>query len=214
MSRRIPGIEGLYGITPDEADTAALLHKVRLALQGGMRLLQYRNKIADAALRLTQARALRQLTREFSAPLIVNDDVQLAQNVDADGVHLGQADETLAAARAILGRQKIIGISCYNKPALARAAVAGGADYVAFGAFFPSATKPGAAKADLEMLCRARAEFGVPIVGIGGITAQNGAELLAAGADALAVITAVFDARDIQAAARDFEKLFIGKAAT
>lgn len=224
MSPPIPGtkspgtksqaIKGLYAITPDEADTDALLRKVRLALQGGVRLLQYRNKTADAAMRLAQARALRALTREFGATLIVNDDARLARQVDADGVHLGRADETLSAARAILGGQKIIGISCYNQPLLARAAIAGGADYVAFGAFFPSETKPDAVKAELALMRQARAESGAPIVAIGGITPQNGASLVEAGADALAVITAVFDAPDIEVVARDFEKLFILKAAS
>ncbi len=219
MSLRTPGIKtsaisGLYAITPDEADTDVLLRKARLALQGGVRLLQYRNKIAGANTRQMQARALRALTREYSAMLIVNDDAQLAKQVDADGVHLGRADETLGAARAILGGQKIIGISCYNQLLLAKAAIAEGADYVAFGAFFPSATKPGAVKAGPELLRQVRAECSAPIVAIGGITAQNGAALVEAGADALAVITAVFDAPDIEAAARDFEKLFIRKAAS
>ncbi|HEY5995268.1 MAG TPA: thiamine phosphate synthase [Gallionellaceae bacterium] len=219
MSLRTPGIKtsairGLYAITPDEADTDVLLRKARLALQGGVRLLQYRNKIAGANTRQMQARALRALTREYSAMLIVNDDAQLAKQVDADGVHLGRADETLGAARAILGGQKIIGISCYNQLLQAKAAIAEGADYVAFGAFFPSATKPGAVKAGPELLRQARSECSAPIVAIGGITAQNGAALVEAGADALAVITAVFDAPDIEAAARDFEKLFIRKAAS
>lgn len=204
----------MYAITPDEANTDVLLQKARLALQGGVRLFQYRNKRADANLCLLQARALRALTREFSALLIVNDDVNLARQVDADGVHLGRGDETLRAARATLGGQKIIGISCYNQLPLAKTAFAEGADYVAFGAFFPSVTKPDAVQADVALLRRARAEVGAPIVAIGGITAQNGAALVEAGADALAVITAVFDAPDIEMAARDFENLFIRKAAS
>ncbi len=219
MSPRIPGtslhdIKGLYAITPDEADTELLLRKVRQALRGGARVLQYRNKSADANLRLTQARELRALTRQFSALLIVNDDVQLARDVDADGVHLGRADTALGAARSILGAHKIIGVSCYNRLSLAKAAIAEGADYVAFGAFFPSATKPDAVKADLELLRQAHAELGAPIVAIGGITAQNGAALAEAGADALAVITALFEARNIEAAAQDFENLFIRKTAS
>ena len=208
------GIRGLYAITPDEADTELLLRKVRLALQGGARLLQYRNKTADPALRLIQAYALRALTREFSALLIVNDDVQLAGYAEADGVHLGRADASLVATRAALGEQIIIGVSCYNQLPLAKAAIAEGADYVAFGAFFPSATKPGAVAADLELLRQARAECAVPIVAIGGITALNGAALVGAGADALAVITALFEAPDIEAAAQDFENLFIRKTAS
>ncbi len=224
MSRPIPDIKspapkfnsirGLYAITPDEANTEVLLQKVRQALQGGVRLLQYRNKAADAVLRQVQARALRALTREYDALLIINDDVRLAQQVDADGVHLGKGDEGLSAARAVLGGQKIIGISCYNQLSLAQAAIAAGADYVAFGAFFSSATKPGAVQAAPELLHKAHAQCSVPVVAIGGITQQNGAALVAAGADALAVITALFEAKDIRAAAQDFEKLFIRKTAS
>ncbi len=201
-------INGLYAITPDEADTEALLRKVRLALEGGARLLQYRNKRADAALRLAQLQRLRELTQRFGALLIVNDDARLAVASDADGVHLGRDDGTVAAARALLGPQKIIGVSCYNSPALAWDAALSGADYVAFGAFFPSTVKPGAVAASLEMLRAARAEIRVPIVAIGGITAQNGAAVVAAGADALAVISALFDAPDVRAAAQDFAQLF------
>jgi len=201
-------ISGLYAITPDCADTADLLRRTRLVLAGGAHVLQYRNKQADAMLRLTQAQALRELTRKFSVPLIINDDVQLAAQVDADGVHLGVTDVALAAARATLGKQKIIGVSCYNRATLARDAVAAGADYVAFGAFFSSSVKPDAVKAEITLLRQMRAELQVPLVAIGGITAQNGAELIAAGADVLAVISALFDAADIQAAAQNFSKLF------
>ena len=121
-------INGLYAITPDEADTAELLRKVRLALLGGARLLQYRNKAADEALRLTQAHALRELTREFAVPLIINDDAVLAQRVTADGVHLGGEDSSVTAARAVLGNDKLIGVSCYNCLDLAHEAVRLGAD--------------------------------------------------------------------------------------
>ncbi len=202
-------VKGLYAITPDCADTPDLLRRARLALAGGARALQYRNKSATAALRLAQASALRELTREFAVPFIVNDDVHLAAQVDADGVHLGTTDNGLIAARAVLGKRKIIGISCYNRLPLARDAVGAGADYVAFGAFFSSSVKPDAAVADVELLHQARAEFAVPLVVIGGITVQNGASLVDAGADALAVISALFDAADVRAAAQDFSKLFI-----
>jgi thiamine-phosphate pyrophosphorylase len=201
-------IQGLYAITPDEPDTQVLLRKVRQALEGGARLLQYRNKAADGTLRLAQGRALRALTREFGALLIVNDDAGLAHALDADGVHLGGEDGPAAAARALLGPGKIIGVSCYNQPSLASAAIANGADYVAFGAFFPSAVKPQAVTAGVEMLRAARADIGAPVVAIGGITARNGGAVVAAGADALAVISGVFDAPDIRAAAREFTALF------
>lgn len=208
MSRKIHGIKGLYAITPGLADTPELLRRVRLALSGGASIVQYRNKSTDAALRLQQAAALRALTREFMAPLIVNDDVQLALAVDADGVHLGAMDGTLQAARAMLGAHKIIGVSCYNHMLLAQEAVRAGADYVAFGAFFPSSVKPQAAVAEVALLSAARAALDVPLVAIGGITAHNSLPLVQAGAHALAVISALFDATDIRAAAREFSKLF------
>ena len=174
---------------------------------GGARVLQYRNKVADAALRLEQARALRELTHEFSVPLIINDDAMLARQVDADGVHLGGEDGSVAAARAVLGSGKLIGVSCYNRLALAHEAVRQGADYVAFGSFFASTVKPDAVSASPDLLRQARREIAVPLVAIGGITVHNGAQLLEAGADALAVISAVFSAADIQDAARQFSNL-------
>lgn len=200
-------ISGLYAITPDEPDTAELLRKVRLVLSGGARVLQYRNKTADAALRLAQARALRGLTDEFSVPLIINDDAVLAQQAEADGVHLGGEDGSVPSARAVLGNDKLIGVSCYNRAALAHEAVQQGADYVAFGSFFASTVKPGAVAATTDLLRQARREIAVPLVAIGGITVHNGAQLLEAGADALAVISAVFGAADIQDAARQFANL-------
>ncbi len=201
-------ISGLYAITPDESDTVELLRKVRLALQGGARMLQYRNKTANAALKLQQSQALRQLTREFNTTYIVNDDTQLAARVDADGVHLGGEDGGVAAARALLGSAKIIGASCYNRAPLAFEAVRQGADYVAFGAFFPSGIKPEAVQADVALLQTVRSELSVPIVAIGGITHHNGATLVEAGADALAVLSALWNAPDIEAAARGFSTLF------
>jgi len=205
---RAGGIKGLYALTPDSADTADLLRRVRLALSGGVEVLQYRNKLADASLRLAQAQALRAVTREFGATFIVNDDAQLAALVDADGVHLGATDGEIKAARALLGNNRLIGVSCYNQLALAKSAVLAGADYVAFGAFYSSSVKPDAAVATLDLLREARAELDVPIVAIGGISADNGAVLVQAGADALAVISDVFDAADIQLAAQNLAKLF------
>lgn len=211
MQQRVslkPAIKGVYAITPDMLDTAGLLHKTQQAISGGVRVLQYRNKIADAALQHTQARALRVLTRGTGVVFIVNDDAQLAAEVDADGVHLGAEDGEVAAARALLGPHKIIGVSCYNRLELARNAVAAGADYVAFGAFFASSVKPEAVVASVEMLRQARTELALPIVAIGGITADNGGELVASGADALAVISALYAALDVQKAAQQINKLF------
>lgn len=201
-------IAGLYAITPDLSDTPKLLHKVRLALQGGVRVLQYRNKAADAVLRFQQAGALCQLAREFDIAFIVNDDPLLAAQIDADGVHLGAGDGGVAAARTLLGHAKIIGVSCYNRAPLALAAAQQGADYVAFGAFFPSSVKPEAAQADVALLRKVRNELSLPVVAIGGITQQNGAALIEAGADALAVISALWDAPDIETSAHQFSTLF------
>jgi thiamine-phosphate pyrophosphorylase len=201
-------ISGLYAITPEASDTAALLRQVRLALQGGATTLQYRNKTGDAVLRLEQAIALRRLTEEFAVPLIINDDAALAAQVDADGVHLGFDDGSVAAARAVLGNEKIIGVSCYNRIALAHQAAGQGADYVAFGAFFASNIKPDAVAATPDLLRQARREIALPIAAIGGITIENGASLLDAGADALAVISALFGAEDIAHAAKQFSNLY------
>lgn len=216
MSPKSYPIKGLYAITPDEQDTAELLRKTRLVLSGGARVLQYRNKVADAALRqeqaalrLEQAWELRELTKEFSVPLIINDDAVLAQRVGADGVHLGGEDGSIAVARAVLGDDKLIGVSCYNRAALAYEAVRQGADYVAFGSFFASTVKPGAVAATPDLLRQVRREIAVPLVAIGGITVHNGAQLLEAGADALAVISALFGATDIRDAARQFSNLSI-----
>jgi len=200
-------ISGLYAITPDEPDTAELLRKVRLALLGGARVLQYRNKVVAETVRQEQASALRELTHEFDVPLIINDDVMLAQRIAADGVHLGGSDGNLIDARAVLGNGKLIGMSCYNRLALAHEAQSRGADYVAFGSFFVSTVKPDAVVAAPDLLRRAHREISVPLVAIGGITLHNGAQLLELGADALAVISAVFSAKDIQAAARQFANL-------
>jgi len=204
---RINAIRGLYAITPDVSDTGELLRRVRLALRGGAHVLQYRNKAASVALRLEQARALRELTNEFSVPLIINDDVKLARQTEADGVHLGSEDGSLGAARELLGREKLIGVSCYNRIELAHEAVRQGADYVAFGSFFTSAVKPEAVTATPDILHQAGREMLVSAVAIGGITPLNGPQLLEAGANALAVISAVFGAPDIEEAARRFSNL-------
>ena len=201
-------IKGVYVLTPDSLHTEALLASVRLACVAGINVLQYRNKIADAPLRLAQALALCEVTTEFGVTFIVNDDAQLAATVNADGVHVGATDGSVPEARALLGKDKLIGVSCYNQLQLARDAVQAGADYVAFGAFYTSSVKPEAAVATLDLLRVARAEIQVPIVAIGGIDASNGANLVAAGADALAVISAVFDAADIQMAVKNLNRLF------
>ncbi|MCU0805026.1 MAG: thiamine phosphate synthase [Burkholderiales bacterium] len=199
---------GLYAITPDEPDTPALVAKVADALAGGIAALQYRNKPADAALRRAQAEALAPLCRARQVPFIVNDDLALALAVNADGLHLGGTDGDLAGARVRLAAGKLLGASCYDRFELAITAKAGGADYVAFGSAFASPTKPNAVHAPLALYARAHRELGIPVVAIGGITVDNAPALVAAGVDAVAVITDLFGARDIAARARAFTALF------
>jgi thiamine-phosphate pyrophosphorylase len=200
-------IAGLYAVTPDTADTANLALRVAAALAGGASAIQYRNKTADAALARTQAQALARVHALRGGLYIVNDDAALAAEVGADGVHVGEDDGAIAVAREIVGPDRLIGASCYDDFERARAAVDAGADYVAFGSFFPSSVKPGARRADVSLLERARM-LGVPVVAIGGITADNARELFRAGADAVAVITAVFDAPDVEAAAHAITACF------
>ena len=178
------------------------------AFPGGDAAVQYRDKSTDVARRHEQASELVLLCRRFGVPLIVNDDLRLADLADADGVHLGRDDGSLKAARIILGPNKFIGATCYQSIELAQAAQAAGADYVAFGSFFPSPTKPDAPRASLDLLREAAPVIHVPLVGIGGITLANAASLLDAGADSLAVLSAVFDAPDIRAAAHELNQLF------
>ena len=199
---------GVYAITPETADTGRLLAQVEAALAGGVAAVQYRDKSGDIARRHEQASELVALCRRFNVPLIVNDDLRLADLADADGVHLGRDDGSLREARIILGKGKFIGASCYQSLDLARAAQAAGADYVAFGSFFASPTKPAAGRADEALLHAATQALAIPIVAIGGITPTNAPALLDAGADSLAVLSALFDAPDIRAAAHDLNQLF------
>ncbi|HKO87022.1 MAG TPA: thiamine phosphate synthase [Burkholderiales bacterium] len=200
---------GLYAITPDEADTNRLLSIVTAALKGGAAILQYRNKAASAELKLAQASALLPICRAFAVPLILNDDLALALELDADGVHLGGDDGDLAAARGRLGPNKFLGSSCYGSIDRAITAKAAGADHIAFGTMFPSSTKPLAKQAPLELFMQARERVGLPAVGIGGVTLDNAPRLVAAGAHAVAVITALFAAPDITQRAEEFNALFI-----
>ncbi|MGN6518977.1 MAG: thiamine phosphate synthase [Dokdonella sp.] len=198
-------VRGLYAIS--DGPRADLREACAAALEGGARLLQYRDKTADAPRRLAEARALQALCARHGVPLIVNDDVDLAAAVGAAGVHLGEDDAEPAEARARLGAQAIVGVSCYDSLERARHYAAAGADYLAFGAFFASPTKPHARVASPRLLREAKA-FGLPLVAIGGITHDNAHGLIDAGADAVAVISALFGARDVRAAARRFSDLF------
>ena len=200
-------LRGLYAITPPLADTELLCARVARSLAGGAALLQYRAKGIDASLALTQARRLASLCRDAGALFIVNDSVELALACGADGVHVGREDAGVAQARDALPRA-IVGASCYDEPHLARAAAAAGADYVAIGSVFASPTKPHARRASLALLGEAARASGLPVAAIGGIDLGNASQARDAGADMLAVISAVFDAPDIEAAARGFALLY------
>jgi thiamine-phosphate pyrophosphorylase len=202
-------LTGLYAITDTTLTPGgALIPAVAAALRGGARIIQYRDKSHDAARRREEAAVLNALCTEHGALLIINDDVQLAADIGAAGVHLGRDDAALPAARKRLGNDAIIGVSCYNQLTRAQAAAEQGADYVAFGRFFPSRTKPDALAATPELLRAARHALALPLVAIGGITPDNGGLLIDAGADMLAVIHGVFGQPDIEAAARRFAALF------
>jgi thiamine-phosphate pyrophosphorylase len=201
-------IAGLYALTPDRSDVDAMTQCVAAALGGGATTIQYRNKLAAPERRLKQALALRALCAGRGATFIINDDIDLAGAVDADGVHLGRGDAAIALARARLGNTALVGVSCYDSLERAQTAVAEGADYIAFGSFFPSNTKPDAVRAGLSLLSTAKARWKVPVVAVGGITPDNARALIDAGADAVAVISALFDAADVAAAARSFVALF------
>jgi thiamine-phosphate pyrophosphorylase len=201
-------VTGLYAITPDLGDTAALLAKVKAALEGGARALQYRNKVADAALRREQARGLARLCRTYRVPLIINDHLDLALEVEAEGLHIGAEDGSITEARRQLGPDRILGVSCYREIENALEAARMGASYVAFGGFFPSPVKGGSGGAPMSILGEAKRRTGLPVVAIGGITVDNAPQLVAAGADSVAVITALFAAPDVKAAARQFSAIF------
>ncbi len=198
---------GLYAITDTDLLAGRLTDAVEAALQGGAVAIQYRDKRTDTSRRLEEAIALRLLCRRYRIPLLINDDVELCVAVGADGVHLGQSDVSLAAARQRLGPDALIGATCHDSLALAATAVAGGASYLAFGAMYPSATKPGAASASLDTLGAAR-RWGLPVVAIGGIRADNAAPVIAAGADCVAVIGDLWSAADIAGRAHAISCLF------
>ena len=206
-------LRGLYTITPEYADGSVMLADIEAALAGGCRIVQFRDKLSDAPERVLRARALRDLTRCFGARLLINDDLALARLIDADGVHLGKDDGNLVVTRAILGPEKILGASCYANFAAAQHAVAAGADYVAFGAVYPSLTKPGAAVATVDLFFQAKTRLtAAATCAIGGITVANAPPLIAAGADLLAVITDLFsasgDSAKITARATAYQRLF------
>ena len=205
-----PGrLRGLYAITDEKliAETK-FHHSIELALKGGARIIQYRDKSHDLEKRNQQAGLLRTLCTQYDALLLINDDLELARQVNADGVHLGENDASISAARTLLGKDVIIGTSCYNQIELALKAEKEGADYIAFGAFFPSPTKPEARVAEFELLDEAKTRLNIPVCAIGGIDLSNAKQLLDAGADMLAVISGVFGQADIEAASAHFSRVF------
>ena len=204
-------LRGLCAVTLDDLLLPRLSALVKAALDGGTPFVQYRNKLAPRPLRRAQAAELLRICRACGAKLIVNDDVWLAVEIGADGAHLGRDDApggSLAAARDALGPKRILGVSCYDDLARGEEAAAAGADYLAFGSMFPSRTKPGSVIAPLELLGEARRRFGLPVAAIGGITLDNAPQLIAAGADMLAVISDLFDAMDIRARAEAYQQFF------
>jgi thiamine-phosphate pyrophosphorylase len=211
MSRNNKGLRGLYAVTPADNLLPRLSALVGLALEGGARLVQYRNKEAPMPLKRSQAAELLRICHAHDARLIVNDDVWLAIEIGADGVHLGRDDADPVMARQALGPKRLLGVSCYDDVERAVAAEAAGADYVAIGSLFASATKPNATRAPLELITEIKRRVKVPVAAIGGIKLENAPAVLAAGADMVAVVSDLFDAMDIKGRAASFQKLFDNK---
>ena len=201
-------IKGLYAITPDSADLNTLIQKTQLAIEGGAFMVQYRSKIRNRDVKMQQCAAILRLCREYDVPCIVNDDVEICRVLKADGVHLGENDDNIAEVRHILGEDAIIGSSCYDQLNRAKQAQKEGASYVAFGAVFPTPTKPNAPRATLELLREAKSEIQIPIVAIGGITMNNAHDVIETGVDAIAVITSLYESNSIKETAETFSQMF------
>lgn len=201
-------MRGLYLVTPNWDDTDRLLDVTEQALQQGVALLQYRHKSADAALRREQAGALLALARKYGVPFIINDFIELCEELDADGVHVGGTDISVAQARARLGNDKLVGASCYGDLQLARQAQMEGASYMAFGGFYPSLVKQYPVTTDPDIVLRAKSEIALPCVVIGGMTPENAAPLVTRGADLVAAISSVYLAGDVTISVRKFNDLF------
>ena len=201
-------ISGPYAITPDLNQTNDLLNKTRQVLEGGVKLVQYRNKSANESLRREQAKLLLPLCREHNALLIINDHLEIAIEIDADGVHVGKNDVSVSAAKNQLGQNKIVGTSCYNQLDLAMQAQKDGADYIAFGAFFSSLTKPNAVSVSISLVNQAQKALSIPIVGIGGIQLTNARTVIQSGCAAIAVCHDLFQAENIKATAEHYVQLF------
>lgn len=200
---------GLYVITDgDNPDTGELIEKSRRIVAAGVTALQYRDKHSEYPLRLKRATALQSICKKHGTLFIINDDIQLAKTLGADGVHIGRDDPDYYACRALLGDNAVIGVSCYNDLNAALDAEREGADYIAFGAFFATSSKQQTTPAPIALLTGAREKITIPIVAIGGITPENGGKLLSAGADILAVISGVYGASDPELAVKQYNQLF------
>ncbi len=203
-------IQGLYAITNEQMIAPKkFTSRVRQALEGGAKVIQYRNKSQHHELRLEQAESVVALCAEFGALSIINDDIELCKLTNSDGLHIGSNDDDVVYARSELGPEKIIGVSCYSSVDLANQAIAASADYVAFGSVFASSTKPEAPVANLDVLRKAKKELNVPIVAIGGINLNNVSQVIATGVDSVAIISGVFASDDVNVAAHSFAKSFL-----
>ena len=202
-------LHGLYAITDARLIAEQkLIETIEQALAGGTSVIQYRDKSNDTQKRMHQAREIKLLCKQYNSTFIINDDIRLANEVDADGVHIGANDCSYEKARALLGDNKIIGITCYNQFETAIQAQDLGANYVAFGSFFSSSVKPNAVRADINLLTKAKQELSIPVCAIGGITLNNASELIHSGADMLAVISDIFESDNIHKTCEDFNQLF------
>ena len=201
-------IKGLYAITPDMVDLNSLIQKTQWAIEGGAFMVQYRSKIQDHAVKMQQCAAILRLCREYEIPCIVNDDVDMCRILEADGVHLGEKDDNIAEVRRILGEDAIIGSSCYDQLNRANEAQKEGASYVAFGAMYPTSTKPNAPRASLALLREAKSEIQIPIVAIGGITMNNAHDVIETGVDAIAVINSLYESNSIKETAETLSSMF------
>lgn len=201
-------MKGLYLVTPDWDDTDALIKATETALSVGVGLLQYRHKTANGELRLEQASALLKLCRQHNVPFIVNDHIDLCIALDADGIHVGGTDASVAVVRTLIGKDKILGASCYGDFALAEQAQIAGASYVAFGGFYPSRVKKYEVSTPASIVSKAKSQLTLPVCVIGGMTPDNAKPLVKEGADMVAAISSVYSADDIAVAVKEFAALF------
>jgi thiamine-phosphate pyrophosphorylase len=200
-------IKGLYAVTPEQTDLFLLISQVESCIKGGARLIQYRCKKLSKIEQSKQARKIKIVCDYYKVPLIINDDIELCRILDADGVHLGENDDSLEKARLVLGPSKIIGVSCYNSIDRVKKAVDKGATYIALGACFPTITKPNAPTASLDLIALVLKEFKIPVVAIGGITLENVEFLTKEGVSCIALINSLFKENDIEGTARQFSSL-------